>query len=236
MYVLQNLTAMSMPQSQPSNLNGLPMEILLQITGWISPFFRARTLPLVSRKFYHVEKRSWIDCRPSCSSKHLYPKKEFALRYLCLEPGLQRALRINASIIPLQTILIPSSYVALSHLLLAEASEAPQIGNKALEGICRSLANICCSTGLPKCAMRLRNAAKAQKRTHDTLLNHIVDAVRAVIRIESALPTVNISDLHLTRFMFRNTSDAVRAVCETLNDKLSCPDDHRHRRGPSAIC
>jgi hypothetical protein len=34
--------------------------------------------------------------------------------------------------------------------------------------------------------------------------------------VESAQPTANISDLQLTRFMFRSTNDAVRAVCETV--------------------
>jgi hypothetical protein len=76
----------------------------------------------------------------------LCPKEEFAQRFPCLKPGLQRALMINASIIPLQTVLVSSSYVALSNQLLTEASEAPQLDTKTLEGICRSLANVCCST------------------------------------------------------------------------------------------
>jgi hypothetical protein len=215
-YVPRNLTEMWTPQSQPFNLNDLPTEILLRIMDWISPFFRARTLSLVSRRIYHLEKRFWIDCRPPRSGERSCPKIEFAQRYPCLRSGLQRALRINASIIPLQTILIPSSYVALSHLLLTEALEARQQDTKLLEGICRSLANICCSTGLPNNAMRLRNTAKAQARICETLVVHIVDAVKAVIKAESAQPTANISDLHLTRFMFRHTSDAVRAACETL--------------------
>jgi hypothetical protein len=146
----------------------------------------------------------------------LCPKEEFAQRFPCLKPGLQRALMINASIIPLQTILVSSSYVALSYLLLTEASEAPQLNTKTLEGICRSLANVCCSTGISNDAMRLRIAAKAQARTCHTLLVHILDAVKAVIKVESAQPTANFSDLHLTRSMFRSTNDAVRAVCETL--------------------
>lgn len=120
----RNLTVMSTPLSQPSKLHDLPTEILLQIMDWVPPFFRAFTLPLVSRRIYHLEKQFWTDCRPPCSSKASYLKGEFAQRYPCLRPRLQRALRVNASIIPLQTILIPSSYVALSHLLLAEASEA----------------------------------------------------------------------------------------------------------------
>ncbi|KAH0284544.1 hypothetical protein KCU71_g16255, partial [Aureobasidium melanogenum] len=57
---------------------------------------------------------------------------------------------------------------------------------------------------------------KAQARTRDTLMVHIVDAVGAVVKVEAAQPTANISDLHLTRFMFRSTDDAVRAVCEAL--------------------
>jgi hypothetical protein len=216
MYVSQNSTATRAPQSQPPKLNDLPTEILLRIMDCISPFFRARTLSLVSRRIYHLEKRFWIDCRSPRSGKRSYPKIEFAQRYPCLKPGLQRALRINASFIPLQTVLVPSSYVALSHLLLTEALEARQQDTKILEGICRSLANICYSTGLPNNAIRLRNAAKAQARTCRTLLVHIVDAVKAVIKAESAQPTANISDLDLTRLMFRNTRDAVRAACETL--------------------
>jgi hypothetical protein len=50
-----------------------------------------------------------------------------------------------------------------------------------------------------------------------------VDVVRAVVRVESAQPTANISDLHLTRFMFRSTSDAVRAVCQTLEWRVVLP-------------
>jgi hypothetical protein len=216
MHLPRNSTATWAPQSQPPKLNDLPTEILLQIMDWISPFFRACTLPLVSRRIYLLEKRFWIDCRPPRSGDRSRPKEEFAQRYSCLKPDLQRALRINASIIPLQSILIPSSYVALSHLLLTEALEARQQDTRILEGICRSLANICCSTDLPNNAIRLRNAAKAQARACHTLSIHIVDAVRAVIKAESAQPTANISDLHLTRFMFRNTSDAMRAVYKTL--------------------
>ncbi|KAG9709512.1 hypothetical protein KCU73_g17400, partial [Aureobasidium melanogenum] len=64
--------------------------------------------------------------------------------------------------------------------------------------------------------MQLRNATKAQARTRDTLMLHIVDAVGAVVKVEAAQPTANISDLHFTRFMFRSTDDAVRAVSEAL--------------------
>jgi hypothetical protein len=49
-----------------------------------------------------------------------------------------------------------------------------------------------------------------------TLLVHILDAVKAVIKVESAQPTANFSDLHLTHLMFRSTNDAVRTVSETL--------------------
>ena len=204
------------PHSQHPNLNELPTEILLQIMDHLSIFFRARTLPLVSRRIYHLEKRLWIDCRPPSFNEISCPKKDFAQRYPCLKPGLQRALRINASIIPLQTILITSSFVALSHLLLSEAYEARQQDTKKLEGICRSLANVCCTTCLPNDALRLRTAAKARERTHDTLLLHIVDAVRAIVKVESVQPTANFLDLHLTRFMFRSKVDAMRAICETL--------------------
>lgn len=210
-----NLIEMCKPQSQSSNFNDLPTEILLRILDCIPPFFRACALPLVSRRMYQLEKRFWIDCRPTRSSERSCSKKEFAQRYCCLKPGLQRALRNNASMIPLQTVLIPSSYVALSHLL-CEASEARQQNTKTLEGICRALANVCCSTSLPDNAMQLRNATKAQARSRDTLMVHIVDAVGAVVKVEAAQPTANISDLHLTRFMFRSTGDAVRAVSEAL--------------------
>jgi hypothetical protein len=180
--VPRNLAAMSTSQSRPSNLHDLPTEILLQITDWIRPFFRARTLPLVSRRFYHLEKQFWFDCRPPCFSKRLCPKQELAQRFPCLKPGLQRCLMINASSIPMQTILISSSYVVLSHLLLTKASEAQQLDTKTSEDICRSLANVCCSAGIPNDAMRLRNAAKAQaRRTCPTLLVHIVDIFKAVI-------------------------------------------------------
>lgn len=222
-YVPQNLIKMWKPQSQPSNLNDLPAEILLRIMDCVPPFFRARALPLVSRRMYHLEKQFWIDCRPIRSSRHSCPKKEFAQRYSCLKPELQRALRNNGNIIPLQSTLIPSSYVALSHLLLSEASETRQQDTRTLEGICRALANVCRSTSLSDNAMRLRHATKAQARTHDTLMVHIVDAVRAVVKVESAQPTPNISDLHLTRFMFRSTSDAVRAVCEALECRVFLP-------------
>jgi hypothetical protein len=111
---------------------------------------------------------------------------------------------------------MPASFHCSPSLLLTEALEARQQDTRILEGICRSLANICCSTDLPNNAIRLRNAAKAQARACHTLSIHIVDAVRAVIKAESAQPTANISDLHLTRFMFRNTSDAMRAVYKTL--------------------
>jgi hypothetical protein len=43
-----------------------------------------------------------------------------------------------------------------------------------------------------------------------------VDAVRAIVKVESVQPTANFSDLHLTRFMFRSKVDAMRAICETL--------------------
>ena len=123
-HVSRSLTEMCIQHSETPNLNDLPTEILLRFTDHISPFLRARTLPLVSRRFYHLEKRFWIDCRSSRFSKLSCPKSDFSRCYPCLKPSLQKALRINASTIPLQTVLIPSSYVALSHLLLSEASEA----------------------------------------------------------------------------------------------------------------